>query len=142
MDADHPRGAAVEGAVAGAMTAAVDAAMQAEAWSVRVAVEQSLRPKESEVYGVHVPLAERVARLQCLAALSLLAGGKDDARDGGGSGSGGNARLRGGLLKYPLRDPLRTDSFRHSSRRYPLSDSVRAQLTDPLRDPLLLVVTR
>lgn len=73
----------------GGMTAAFSAAMQAEAWSVRAAVEASLRPKESEVYGVHVPLAERAARLQCLAVLRLLAAGEDDARDGGGSGSGG-----------------------------------------------------
>lgn len=134
VDVDHLGGVAVEGAAAGAMTAAVDAAVVAEAWSMRVAVEQSLRPKESEVYGVHVPLAERAARLQCLAALSLLAGGEDDACDGGGSGSGGDAHLIG-VSKDPLTDPLSRDALTNSLR-----DLLRSQLAGPLRCPPRLVV--
>lgn len=56
---------------------------------MKTAVEASYRPVVSEVYGVHVPLGERAARLQCLAVLRLVAGGEDDAALGGGSGSGG-----------------------------------------------------
>lgn len=56
---------------------------------IKAAVEASYRPKVSEVYGMHVPLGERAARLQCLAVLRLVAGGEDDAALGGGSGSGG-----------------------------------------------------
>lgn len=52
-------------------------------------MEASYRARVSEVYGVHVPLAERAARLHCLAVLSLVAGGEDEAAFGGGSGSGG-----------------------------------------------------
>lgn len=58
-------------------------------FSVKTAVEESYRPQESEVYGAHVPLLERAARLQCVAMLSLVAGGEDDKVSGGGSGSGG-----------------------------------------------------
>lgn len=64
-------------------------AEEMEAARMRAAVEESYRPRVSEVYGVHVPLGERAARLQCLAVLRLVAGGEDDASLGGGSGSGG-----------------------------------------------------
>ncbi len=64
-------------------------AEEVEAARIRAAVEESYRPRVSEVYGVHVPLGERAARLQCLAVLRLVAGGEDDASLGGGSGSGG-----------------------------------------------------
>lgn len=60
-----------------------------EVFSVKTAVEESYRPQESEVYGAHVPLVERAARLQCVAMLSLVAGGEDDTVSGGGSGTGG-----------------------------------------------------
>lgn len=59
---------------------------------MREAVEASFRPRVSEVYGVHVPLGERAARLQCLAVLSLVAVGEDESGVGGGSGSGGELR--------------------------------------------------
>lgn len=59
---------------------------------MREAVKASYRPRVSQVYGVHVPLSERAARLKCLAMLSLVAGGEDDAGAGGGSGSGGERR--------------------------------------------------
>lgn len=62
---------------------------EAEALRLKEAVEASYRPAVSAVYGMHVPLAERAARLQCLAALRLVAGGEDEAAFGGGSGSGG-----------------------------------------------------
>ena len=62
---------------------------ETEALRIKAAVEASYRPKVSEVYGMHVPLGERAARLQCLAVLRLVAGGEDDAALGGGSGSGG-----------------------------------------------------
>ncbi|CAM9976182.1 unnamed protein product [Scytosiphon promiscuus] len=62
--------------------------VEAEALRMREAVEASYRPRVSEVYGVHVPLAERAARLQCLAVLRLVAGGEDKEPFGGGSGSG------------------------------------------------------
>lgn len=75
---------------------------EAEACKMREAVKASYRPRVSQVYGVHVPLSERAARLQCLAMLSLVAGGEDDAGAGGGSGSGGERRtvdkLRGILF--------------------------------------------
>lgn len=61
---------------------------------MREAVEASYRPRVSEVYGVHVPLAERAARLQCLAVLRLVAGGEDKEAFGGGSGSGGELGWR------------------------------------------------
>ncbi|CBJ28961.1 expressed unknown protein [Ectocarpus siliculosus] len=61
---------------------------EAEALRLKEAVEASYRPAVSAVYGMHVPLAERAARLQCLAALRLVAGGEDEASFGGGSGSG------------------------------------------------------
>eukprot|EP00752_Nemacystus_decipiens_P013802 g12254.t1 len=59
-----------------------------ESLRIKAAIEASYRPEVSEVYGVHVPLGERAARLQCLAVLRLVAGGEDDAALGGGSGSG------------------------------------------------------
>ena len=71
--------------------ATAEEAEEAEAARMRAAVEESYRPRVSEVYGVHVPLGERAARLQCLAVLRLVAGGEDDATLGGGSGSGGEA---------------------------------------------------
>lgn len=64
-------------------------AVEAEELRIRAALEESLRPRVSKLYGVHVTLAERAARLQCLAVLSLVARGEDEAEDGGGSGSGG-----------------------------------------------------
>lgn len=62
---------------------------EAEALRMKALVEASYRPRVSEVYGVHVPLGERAARLHCLAVLRLVGGGEDDAALGGGSGSGG-----------------------------------------------------
>ncbi|CAB1108275.1 unnamed protein product [Ectocarpus sp. CCAP 1310/34] len=68
--------------------AASSSQAEAEALRLKEAVEASYRPAVSAVYGMHVPLAERAARLQCLAALRLVAGGEDEASFGGGSGSG------------------------------------------------------
>ncbi|CAM9113863.1 unnamed protein product, partial [Hapterophycus canaliculatus] len=71
-----------------------------EALRIRELVEASYRPRVSEVYGVHVPLAERAARLQCLAVLRLVAGGESKEAFGGGSGSGAVIpdSLRKGLM--------------------------------------------
>lgn len=74
------------------VTAEKQLAADAEA-VMREAVEASYRPRVSEVYGVHVPLGERAARLQCLAVVSLVGGGEDDEAMGGGSGSGGESCL-------------------------------------------------
>lgn len=77
-----------ENSASGAPKSAAEVA-EAEACRMREAVKASYRPRVSQVYGVHVPLGERAARLQCLAMLSLVAGGEDNAGAGGGSGSGG-----------------------------------------------------
>lgn len=73
---------------------------EAEALRLKEAVEASYRPAVSAVYGMHVPLAERAARLQCLATLRLVAGGEDEASFGGGSGSGGELDDRSPIVRF------------------------------------------
>lgn len=92
VDGDGALGSSAAAGMSPTITAGLSA-VEAEELRIRAALEESLRPRVSKLYGVHVTLAERTARLQCLAVLSLVAQGEDEAEDGGGSGSGGEATM-------------------------------------------------